>query len=124
MLRKYVMYKSHASVILVDWTGHVGQSAEKDTCVEFRLINILETGYLEYQIRDIGFEDGRWTDVIQDHIRWRTWLLALLDLEFLLPESHFNNESTFEVGLIENLKDKLTGNAENYKNELYVISFR
>jgi hypothetical protein len=37
-------------------------------------------------LREIGCEDGRWMELAQDRVQWRTAVLAVLNLRVLLPE--------------------------------------
>ena len=37
--------------------------------------------------RDIGCEDGRWTEMVQDCVQWQASVLAVLNLLVLLPQS-------------------------------------
>jgi hypothetical protein len=38
-------------------------------------------------LREIGFEDGRWMELAQDRVQWRALILAVLELGVPLPES-------------------------------------
>jgi hypothetical protein len=42
-------------------------------------------------LRGIGFEDGRWMEATEDCIQRRTFILAALNLRFLLPQSYCLN---------------------------------
>ena len=35
---------------------------------------------------EIGYEDGRWMELAQDHVHWWALVLAMLNLCVLLPE--------------------------------------
>jgi hypothetical protein len=36
---------------------------------------------------EIVYEDGRWVELAQDRVQWRAFVLAVLNLRVLLPES-------------------------------------
>jgi hypothetical protein len=38
-------------------------------------------------LREIGCEDGRWIELAQDRVQWWAFVLAVLNLCVLLPES-------------------------------------
>jgi hypothetical protein len=37
-------------------------------------------------LREIGYEDGRWMELVQDHVQWQAMVLAVLNLGVLLPQ--------------------------------------
>jgi hypothetical protein len=37
--------------------------------------------------REIGCEDGRWMELAQDRVQWRSLVLAVLNIRVLLPET-------------------------------------
>jgi hypothetical protein len=37
-------------------------------------------------LRETGCEEGRWMELAQDLVQWRALVLALLNLQVLLPE--------------------------------------
>jgi len=37
-------------------------------------------------LREIGCEDGRWVDLAQDRVQWRTLVLAMLNRRVLQPQ--------------------------------------
>jgi hypothetical protein len=37
-------------------------------------------------LRETGFEDGRWMELAQDRVEWWALVLAVLNLLVLLPE--------------------------------------
>jgi hypothetical protein len=41
----------------------------------------------ELGLREIGCEDGRWMELAQDRVQWRAFVLAVLNLRVLMPES-------------------------------------
>jgi uncharacterized protein with HEPN domain len=42
---------------------------------------------IKMDLREIGCEDGRWMELAQDRVQWRAFVLAVLNLRVLLPES-------------------------------------
>jgi hypothetical protein len=42
---------------------------------------------VKMDIREIGCEDGRWVELVQDRVQWRGFVLAVLNLRVLLPQS-------------------------------------
>jgi hypothetical protein len=36
-------------------------------------------------LMETGFEDGRWMELAQDRVQWRALVLAVLNLQVLLP---------------------------------------
>jgi hypothetical protein len=38
-------------------------------------------------LKEIGYETGSWMEMVQDRLKWRLLVLAVLSLEVLLPES-------------------------------------
>jgi hypothetical protein len=38
-------------------------------------------------LREIGFENGRWIEMVQNIVSWRALVLATLDLLVLVPET-------------------------------------
>lgn len=39
--------------------------------------------------REMGYEDGRWTALLQDHVQWQGLVLVVLEVRFLLPGKRF-----------------------------------
>jgi hypothetical protein len=46
-----------------------------------------ELVFSKMDLREMGCEDGRWMELAQDHVQWWTLVLAVLNLQILLPES-------------------------------------
>jgi hypothetical protein len=38
-------------------------------------------------LREVGCEDGRWMELAQGRVQWWAFVLAVLNLRVLLPES-------------------------------------
>ena len=38
-------------------------------------------------LMEMGCEDGRWMELAKDRVQWWAWILAVLNLCVLLPES-------------------------------------
>jgi hypothetical protein len=38
-------------------------------------------------LKEMGCEDGRWMELAQDRIQWRSLVLAVFNLRVLLPDS-------------------------------------
>jgi hypothetical protein len=41
---------------------------------------------IKMNLVEVGCEDGRWMELAQDCVQWRALLLAVLNLQVLLPE--------------------------------------
>jgi hypothetical protein len=37
-------------------------------------------------LREIGFENGRWMELAQDHVQWQASVQEVMNLQVLLPE--------------------------------------
>jgi hypothetical protein len=69
---------------------------EKETDTEFWKANLLESSFLgrirwedniKRDLREIGYEDGRWMELVQDQVRWWwTSAMEVLKLHIILPE--------------------------------------
>jgi hypothetical protein len=42
---------------------------------------------IKMDLNEIGFEDGRWMKLAQDHVQWQALVLIALNLQVLLPEN-------------------------------------
>jgi len=42
---------------------------------------------IKMELTEIGCQHGRWVEMTQDHVHWEALLLAVLNLQVLLPES-------------------------------------
>jgi hypothetical protein len=38
-------------------------------------------------LREIGYEDGKWMELVQDRVKWLALVLEVLNIHVLLPES-------------------------------------
>jgi hypothetical protein len=52
------------------------------------LTTAFQFGFLiQISVQEVSCEDGRWMELAQDRVQWRTVVLAALNLRVLLPES-------------------------------------
>jgi hypothetical protein len=50
-------------------------------------------------VKEVGCEDGRWIELAQDCVQWRALVLAVLNLQVLLPESYLISKMALtEIG--------------------------
>jgi hypothetical protein len=38
-------------------------------------------------LKEIGYEDERWMELAQEHVKWSAFLLPALNLWYVLPEN-------------------------------------
>jgi hypothetical protein len=41
---------------------------------------------VKFDVRETGYEDGRWMELAEDRVQWQALLLAVLNLRVLLSE--------------------------------------
>jgi hypothetical protein len=76
----------------IDFDGRMAQDLVQRQALVLAVLNLqvlLPGNSLssKMDLREAGYEDGRWMELAQDRVQWQALMLVVLHLQILLPES-------------------------------------